>query len=821
MSGSLTAEDKGALKTALNALKSRELHCAVGAGGKIADIRLHQSAGGGTLRRELQKDKDLTKFAFGTATRAQDDQTNLFLSLDKDMPSGFCKRLARQLRFGGVRIVTIMVDGKIVQSGRDEENEAVDGAPGPSQAQVAPSAAPVPLTPDIIERIMVAAKRINTIPALDSRGAAARTLLTHMKEAMQQTRGAPPLAQLEQLEQLVAAPVPEYDAFFSGVRAARPELIAAQNEATGIDKEQLLHFVGEMKAAADDTRFSEAAVLCRQARSIAIQVLAGAEQQAQGEKLMRLVSPTLTVIKESTFTKESVQALTKLHPGRHFKALIEAEAKCASKPSTEACDAVTAVAGAYLKHFAKLKPQQQDGEEPQAKKRAAEGALVGARRLKLALAFDKLGPAPWNKAQQTKAAELRAAFMFENMNVADLHNGTAQPGLMAKPFTGGETPAFMVEGRPLNGRPSDPERLMVFKPVDGEKELDGFPSGGNAPREALTHALAETVGAMTGLRLGCPETNLVSVASRSVDVATFNESVPHEADEEDEKKRFQLDTNKDEFVGSIQQYARSAGSLADNLDKVDLNSISADDCHRTAIIDILSLNLDRHYGNLLVEKQANGAHGIVPIDHGMAFPSMDSVRQRLPRRMNTPELNALLLLPGSYQPMSREMQERLEMLDPARLRVALGQSKAVLAERFPGLGVDDKVPNETLDIAARSARFLKLAASSLSPAVIQLAIAAEYETLFTVAEAQFEAEAQRIIGDYQGRSAVLSAIYIRRDPTLLAMHERLQALRWLPSGGFAARKAEFRQWLARNPQRALDLYNANTPAPDARAPSYA
>jgi len=69
--------------------------------------------------------------------------------------------------------------------------------------------------------------------------------------------------------------------------------------------------------------------------------------------------------------------------------------------------------------------------------------------------------------------------------------------------------------------------------------------------------------------------------------------------------------------GSLQEYVENGGSAED----MGSAAFSADEVHRIGILDVRLLNLDRHLGNLLVQKDQMGQPHLIPIDHGYCLPS--------------------------------------------------------------------------------------------------------------------------------------------------------------------------------------------------------
>lgn len=70
-------------------------------------------------------------------------------------------------------------------------------------------------------------------------------------------------------------------------------------------------------------------------------------------------------------------------------------------------------------------------------------------------------------------------------------------------------------------------------------------------------------------------------------------------------------------VGSVQEWiheSEAAGGFGASL-------FSTSDVHRIGILDVRTLNTDRHDGNILVVKRSDGKLRLVPIDHGFVLPA--------------------------------------------------------------------------------------------------------------------------------------------------------------------------------------------------------
>jgi len=138
-------------------------------------------------------------------------------------------------------------------------------------------------------------------------------------------------------------------------------------------------------------------------------------------------------------------------------------------------------------------------------------------------------------------------------------------------------------------------RVAVFKPADEEPGMDTNPKGGEIPKAGFV-AGQSYIRERAAYRLdrglaGVPETAHYSVPSNLLGRAGDAGCV----------------------LGSLQRFVASEGESWDSLP----GRFSDEDVRRVALIDLATLNCDRHGGNLLVKE--DGA--LVPIDHGFCLPS--------------------------------------------------------------------------------------------------------------------------------------------------------------------------------------------------------
>jgi len=141
------------------------------------------------------------------------------------------------------------------------------------------------------------------------------------------------------------------------------------------------------------------------------------------------------------------------------------------------------------------------------------------------------------------------------------------------------------------------EKIAVFKPADeegmfiedreGDEIKPGCSSGAGYLKEAATYILDRD-----GF-YGVPRTTVVSCQESLYGLSGSSHK-----------------------LGSLQEFVPSKCAAED----LGPSKFQTKDIHKIGLLDCRILNLDRHLGNLLVTEK-NGKHSLVPIDHGLSFPS--------------------------------------------------------------------------------------------------------------------------------------------------------------------------------------------------------
>lgn len=264
------------------------------------------------------------------------------------------------------------------------------------------------------------------------------------------------------------------------------------------------------------------------------------------------------------------------------------------------------------------------------------------------------------------------------------------------------------------GRPA-----FIFKPMEGENKVEGFPQGGGAVREVMLSRLNDRLRqAIPGLEFGVCPTTVIELESSSF---VTSEGKLNSR----ENKRLGAVQNAADCDGDLEKFIGPGASEGHAISPVEVArrraSIPVDDVQKIAVLDFLTLNLDRNAGNLLYKTQPDGSTRLIPIDAGNALPSIETFGdgagglggQPLPGDRLLGQGNALMALEQAQQPFSDEMKQMISQIDPRAYRNAAQEEYDDLRrghEKF-----DNMIDPSTFDLMERSATFLKQACQVLTP----------------------------------------------------------------------------------------------------------
>ncbi len=388
-----------------------------------------------------------------------------------------------------------------------------------------------------------------------------------------------------------------------------------------------------------------------------------------------------------------------------------------------------------------------------AKRDACAATIKELHRFELAQQFEGLGTPPWDSAQSLKAASLRTSLAIS----------TLPPGEQKVDKLGENTasPTFWINSKNDRG---GKDKTYIFKPGATAEDQWGFPDFGEPAREAMAGRVAEMLNTGIGLSLPMPmpETQVVSVGRESLPPDSLEALKPRIGDQ-------------DSYVGSVQQFTRSEGNLKSS-SRATRAQIPTRATQEMAILDIVTLNTDRHGGNFLLDTSEDGEKRLLPIDHGLSFPTRDAA-EFLTAKTGT-KANALMRLPGAHEAFSPELQRSIAGLDPDAMAQALKRERETLNQAHPGTGAT--LSDESIELSRRSSIFLKRAANRLTPAAIQVALAAHHPELFDPAldDDGFNALADRIIGEMEADQEGLKEYFLMSREMQSAVERELKAAGW-------------------------------------------
>lgn len=345
------------------------------------------------------------------------------------------------------------------------------------------------------------------------------------------------------------------------------------------------------------------------------------------------------------------------------------------------------------------------------------------------------------------------------------------------PDNPGASASFMLKS-------PDGKNAFIFKPQAGEKAQPGWPQGGGAPREVLFSKLNEYAMSSLGVDFGvCPTTT----------VKLKNEKF--------------ASMGKNGVVGALQEGAVCTGDLASlcgrgglnrernpNLER-DMARINVEDVQKIAMLDFLTLNLDRQFDNVLVN-DTGGDVRLIPIDAGNAMPPPDVFREQTtgddhplgnamtatpvkPGDGLTDGQNALAQLPQSQLPFSREMQETIQNINVEEMIQQLKNAEQNLPREMRG-----KISEETFEMMRRSAAFLKAACGVLSVFELSDAYAANVDGFQDILDAppqNLQQTIQQVINATKQRCEIAARerqLDAEREEFLKRYGEELVKLKW-------------------------------------------
>jgi hypothetical protein len=386
-----------------------------------------------------------------------------------------------------------------------------------------------------------------------------------------------------------------------------------------------------------------------------------------------------------------------------------------------------------------------------------------------------------------RSAELYTKLLFE------------QDDKMAAPNdpTAGVNGAFWLEKTVWGDKPGekDQKKTFIFKPVDAESNVGGFPRGGSAAREMLGKTIGDQLQAAMGLDFGVPETTVVAVDSSKLP--------------DDEGKPGPAGVPR---AGSIQHFAASKGELKKLIakDPSILASVPDDEIQKMAVLDLVQLNMDRHTGNFMVGEKDDGKGvkkpSLIPIDNGLCMPSLEGLKGR--RTKLGPPNHAVSDMPGAQKKMTPEMVEKIQQIDPDAMVAQMKKSFEAMKKLHPEAANSAEITDANFELTKRSILFMKKAATELTIAEIQDAYVSSLEEIFESPPDQMETKFTEAINAAKARTPLLKELFaLQQDWPKFS--GTLKGLGW----GCDVSVQGFDAWVRMNPEKVLKAYKGKIPNP--------
>jgi hypothetical protein len=758
------------------------------------------------------------------------------------IPGAVPAKLAKDLRLiagqHGLKNVDIFID-----DGLDETGEE-DGKPMPSD------------TAALLQRLQELMPDLKKAQASPVAGAKLAELLQKAKKHIDQKDLAKAATDIDNLATLIplalkhvaasggASPVPGRDgsdAKDGGKAAPRDEgalqqrLLALQKKlaeareirgphhddiarlAKGVtDLARLKDFENGHKALDALERSVEAALADRDAMAAHEAFSAAVRKQKNKARATRLGQALDGVKSEKFFPagKAAQYAKEGLKPGKEFQVFLTAlgnfEAKYAQRreirqgakgspvdftPYEHDLAEMVQVTQAYLDHHARdLSDSQRKSSESQRKKQICEATLRMLKQTQIKSEYESLGaPETWDLKKENQAAALYAKVLFEEGDAPAQPLGSGESGVSG---------AWWVEALDF----ADPtlknrKKKFIFKPSDAEAKVPGFPQGGSAIREVVSKVAVDRLQAATGLDFGFPETTLVRIDEQKLPDA------PVEPGSQPEPRAPRPPGPR---IGSMQHFNKGGEPL--NQARKGNDDLAArlpkEEVHKAALMDLVTLNLDRHGGNFLVEERP-GTDGkmtprLVPIDHGLTLPS----REGLDARRRKLQDNALNTMPAAREKFSPEMLSKIKLIDADSVVQGMKDSMQALKSLHPDQPLDAMVPEANFELTRRSIQFLQRAAPELTIDELFDAYAINAEDIFDSPPEQQQKAFAKAVQEAKSRSAARRELdEINAD---MSEEQRGKELKTIVQGlGWVVDLAagDFGRWCAMNPKRVMNIFH--------------
>lgn len=432
---------------------------------------------------------------------------------------------------------------------------------------------------------------------------------------------------------------------------------------------------------------------------------------AEQNRVHQSMAKGIGVFKKGAFASGTSDAIfsdkTGIRKDKHIKQLAADFKSCESDPSPQNLEKLSLDGQNYLdlldKAASNLNPDKpRDKAKLEALEKQADvtrQAVQRVRLLELAQKIEAFGAPPWNDSDNETMAELQVQFFFEEGAISQKNANFGAPplGTADEGGEGGANEAWWIQrGGTSGGKDS---KTYIFKPQEMEAtQFVGIPQNGGSVREVLAKSTSDSL-AKYGFDLGVCPTHLVNIDTAKL--GGLSDS-PKGAS----------------TLGAMQELADNDGPVSDFVKQVTpeeqeafKKSVDKKNFGDIAVFDMMFLNMDRHAGNLLVQKGPDGKNTLVPIDHGIGL--MEPEGLSLNRQRMTSSQNVMLdgVFP-SDELLDAETIANLKSIDAKAMADELRQKQLDLEKRHPETA--GKIDHGEFDRMAKRVEFMQVAADTLN-----------------------------------------------------------------------------------------------------------
>jgi hypothetical protein len=444
------------------------------------------------------------------------------------------------------------------------------------------------------------------------------------------------------------------------------------------------------------------------------------------------VAPNMELVKKNTFVEGGAKNIAarqkELKLDKSFLSVLQAIQACEKEPSPENLQKLQAIGRKKLQDLQAKTPYSaatglaDNKFDPavEAQKNLLRQMLLQANLRNIVNDYEALGdPANWTPESEQKATELQMKYLFYEGAVT---KGGSDPRFGASPLPGdtkGINQTFFVDRKEPLGGNKDASSLYIAKPAEVEgivsEEDEGLGGGVVIPeiperaeiqREVFAKDISDALHEATGLDVAVCPTSMVDMDGQFL---LNHDGQP--VDDKVHKTAVQRLANSDTKISKVIH----VDGFAEKIDKKNYDDL--------AVYDIITGQLDRHGGNVMVEGDiqkddggnitgVNGPLRMVPIDHGFSMVDAEATHSH---KLRTIGSQNFLLNPEMAdkrdQILNPDTRAQIKLMRPEDL----GQKLREANDRIPESDrAEAALKPEEIHMAERSLAFLQQACDELT-----------------------------------------------------------------------------------------------------------